>query len=67
MNESTRGVMIFLAATKVLQSYLWGVTATDLPTFVIVVLTLLAAVLAACYLPARKALKIDPAAALRCD
>jgi ABC-type antimicrobial peptide transport system permease subunit len=54
-----------LALTKVVQSFLWGVTATDPVTFGLVIAGLAAVAALACYLPARRALKIDPVTALR--
>ena len=54
-----------LGLTSLLKSFLWGVTATDPVTFALVVLALVLVALLACYLPARRALEIDPMIALR--
>jgi putative ABC transport system permease protein len=54
-----------LAVTRVLSSLLFGVTATDLPTLVVVSIVLSIIALLASYIPARRAAKIDPMEALR--
>ena len=63
------GIAIGLAAaavvTRTMQSFLYGVRATDPVTFAAVPALLMIVALLACYLPARRAAGMDPLAALR--
>jgi predicted permease len=54
-----------LALTRVLGKFLFEVKPNDLATFVAVALVLAASALAACYIPARRAMRVDPMVALR--
>jgi len=59
------GVITSLALTRFLASMLFDVQPTDLLTFGSVALLLVAVSLAACFLPARRAMRVDPMVALR--
>ena len=59
------GVGASFALTRLIQRLLFGVSATDPLTFVMIPLLLAAVALLACYMPARRATRMDPLAALR--
>jgi len=61
------GVVAALVATRLMRSLLFGVTPADLTTYATVVLGTLAVALAACLLPALRALRVSPLVALRRD
>jgi putative ABC transport system permease protein len=61
------GLVASLSLTKIIERSLYGVTSTDPATYAVVLLTLFAVACLACYVPARRALKVDPLEAMRQD
>ncbi|HXW08651.1 MAG TPA: ABC transporter permease [Vicinamibacterales bacterium] len=61
------GMLGALVLSRSLQSLLYGVSATDPLTFASMAAGLIAVALAACWLPARRAMRVDPLVALRAE
>jgi putative ABC transport system permease protein len=71
MTRACAGAIIGLGAafwlTRVMESLLFAVSRTDPVTFIAVPITLIAVAALACYLPARRAMSVDPVVVLRVD
>jgi putative ABC transport system permease protein len=61
------GLAASLALTRLIKSLLFGVSPADPLAFTAAVLTLAIVALLACYIPARRAAKVDPMLSLRCE
>jgi putative ABC transport system permease protein len=61
------GIGCALALTRLMSDLLYGIGATDPATFAGLALVLIVVAITACYLPARRAMRVNPVTALRCE
>ena len=63
----TARVALAFGVTRLISTFLFGVKPTDPLTYAAVALGLAAIALLACYVPARRATRVDPMVAVRCE
>jgi ABC-type antimicrobial peptide transport system permease subunit len=61
------GLLAASLASRAMERFLYGVTPTDVPAFAAAAVAMFLAALAACVIPARRALKMDPSRAMRLE
>jgi putative ABC transport system permease protein len=61
------GIAASLALTRLMAKQLFGISAHDPLTYVGVAFVLILVAMAACYIPARRAVRVDPMTSLRCE
>ena len=61
------GIAASLALTRLMAKQLFGISAHDPLTYASVALVLILVAVAACYIPARRAVRVDPMTSLRCE
>ena len=59
------GIVLALMAARFISTMIYGISATDPMIFLSVITLLISVSLAACYVPARRAMRVDPMVALR--